>query len=141
MLLFKILGFLVTITATYSFGFLKSNELKLRWKKLQHIIKGLSALKEKIRTNMGEIESLLTSSFNEYPINYRHLENSDIELLEEFFSGIGMSDTKTEYERCELYINLLSAKAEEAGQNHKELGKLYRNIGLFSGVFICIILL
>lgn len=141
MLLFKVLGFLATVTSTYSFGFLKSKALKLRLEKIHNIQKNITSLKEKIRVNAGEIPFLLSSSFGEFPISYRYLEKDDIKLLEEFFDNIGMSDSKSEYERCELYFNLLTPKLQEAEQNYRELGKLYRNIGLFSGIFICIILL
>ena len=141
MLLFKIFGFLATICATYSFGFLKSNELKQRSKKLHSFKKSVITLKEKIRTNSGEIENLLIGSFNEFPPDYRYLEKEDTDILEDFFKDIGMSDTTTEYKRCELYISLLSQKAEDADRNFQELSKLYRSIGLFSGIFIFIILL
>ncbi len=141
MLLFKILGFLATILATYSFGYLKSHQLHLRSKKLHSIKKGLISLKEQIRVGYGEIKNLLSSSFSEFPLDTAHLEKEDITLLNEFFKDIGMGDTVSECEKCELYINLLNLKIEEADQNHKELSKLYRSIGLLSGVFICIILL
>lgn len=131
----------MVICATYLFGILKSNRLKLRFKKLQNIQKSIVSLKEKIRTNTGEIPQLLNSSFGQFPIDYRFLTEGDIEILNEFFENIGMSDTKTEYQRCELYITLLSPKIKEAENEVKELGKLYKNIGLFVGIFICIILL
>lgn len=58
-----------------------------------------------------------------------------------FFKDIGMSDSKSEYERCELYITLLEAQISEAEKNYTELGKLYKSIGLLSGIFICIFFL
>ncbi len=140
-LLFKIFGFFLIIFTTSALGFLKSNQLNLRFKKLQDIQKGICTLKERIRMGGGEIERLLRLSFTEYPINYTHLEKGDIEILEEFFKTAGMSDTKAEYERCELYINLLKSKSEEANKNYRETGRLYRNIGFLSGIFICIFLL
>ena len=141
MLIFKIFGFFMIISTTYLFGFFKANGLKNRQKKLQNIQKGIISLKEKIRANAGEIPELLTSSFGIFPIDYAHLLKGDVEILEEFFKGVGMGDTKAEYERCELYITLLNPKIEEAKTEVLELGKLYKNIGLFVGIFICIILL
>jgi len=140
-LIFKIFGFFMIISTTYLFGFFKASELKKRFKKLQSLQKSIISLKEKIRANMGEIPQLLPSSFEEYPINYTHLSSGDVEILEEFFADIGMADTKTEYERCELYITLLNPKIQEAEADVRELTKLYKNIGLFVGIFICIILL
>lgn len=140
-LLFKISGFILIIFTTGSIGFLKSLEIGNRYKKLQSIQKGIGELKERIRMGGGEIDRLLTSSFHEYPINYSYLEKSDIEILNDFFSNVGLSDTKTEYERCEVYINLLKNKIEEANTKYRETSRLYKSIGLLSGVFICIFLL
>lgn len=141
MLLFKISGLLLIIFTCYTIGFLKSNELKLRTQRLYGFQKGICELKERIRANTGEIDALIRTSFSEYPINYSHLEKEDVLILEDFFKNIGMSDTKAEYERCELYINLLKTKTEEANAKYRELSRLYKNLGLMSGIFICIFLL
>ena len=140
-LLFKLTGFVLIIFTTCSIGFLRSAELGSRHKKLQSIQKSITELKERIRMGGGEIDRLLRLSFSEYPINYNHLEKEDIEILSDFFANIGLSDTKTEYERCELYINLLKNKIEEANSKYRETARLYKNIGLLSGIFICIFLL
>lgn len=140
-LLFKILGFILIIATTFSIGFLKSSELGIRYKKLQSIQKGIGELKERIRMGGGEIDRLLASSFHQYPIDYCSLEKDDIEILNDFFSNVGLSDTKSEYERCEVYINLLKDKIEEANAKYRETARLYKSIGLLGGIFICIFLL
>ena len=140
-LLFKISGFILIIFTTFSIGFLKSSELGSRYKKLESIQKGIGELKERIRMGGGEIDRLLNSSFHEYPIDYSCLEKGDIEILNDFFSNVGLSDTKAEYERCEVYINLLKNKIEEANAKYHETARLYKSIGLLSGIFICIFLL
>ena len=140
-LLFKLSGFLLIIITTTALGFLKSNELASRHKKLISIHKSISVLKEQIRLGGGEIDRLIDLSFNTNPKNYKHLEKDDIKILEDFFSDIGMSDTKSEYSRCELYMNLLSTKIEDANKKYRELNRLYKSIGLFSGIFICIFLI
>ena len=137
-LLFKISGFILIIFTTFSIGFLKSSELGSRYKKLESIQKGIGELKERIRMGGGEIDRLLNSSFHEYPIDYSHLEKDDVEILNDFFSNVGLSDTKAEYERCEVYINLLKNKIEEANAKYHETARLYKSIGLLSGVFLCI---
>lgn len=140
-LLFKITGFLMIIFTTSAIGFLKSNELNLRYKKLCRIQKSICDLKERIRLHAGEIDRLINLSFGEYPINYQYLEKDEREILEEFFLGLGMSDTDAEYKRCELYIDLLKGKTNESRQKYLELNRLYKSIGVFSGIFICIFLL
>ena len=137
-LLFKITGFILVISTSAFIGFLKSGELFLRYKKLNKIQKNIADLKQRIRLHGGEINNLILLSFEEFPLDYLHLQKCDIEILNDFFANIGMGDTKSEYERCELYINLLKAKADEAKSKYQELGRLYKTIGLFSGIFICI---
>ena len=88
-----------------------------------------------------EIDKLIEVSFKNVSDIYSNLDKSDCEIVKNFFKDIGMSDAKSEYERCELYISLLNTQIAEAEKNYTELGKLYKNIGFLSGVFICILLL
>lgn len=141
MLLFKLTGFFMIIFATSAIGALKSNSLNQRCKKLSSLYKGIEQLKQRIRLHGGEAEFLLKQSFEEYPINSSNLTDEDIEIVEEFLKGIGMSDTEAEAERCEIYKNLIKQKSLEAQNKYSQLGKLYRNIGIMSGIFICIFLL
>ena len=140
-LLFKICGFSLIVLATTMIGFKKSGELKLRYKKLCNIQKGLNNLKERIRLQNGEIDRLIKLSFGEYPINSDYLENDEYDMVEEFFKNIGMSDSDSEYKRCELYISLIKTKADEALTKQNELSKLYKSMGVMGGLFICILLL
>ncbi len=137
-LLFKITGFILIISTTSFIGIFKSNELSLRYKKLNEVRKNITDLKQRIRLHGGEIEHLILASFENFPLDYSHLQKGDIDILEDFFANIGMHDTKSEYERCELYINLLKTKADEARLKYQELGRLYKTFGVFSGIFICI---
>ncbi len=140
-LLFKTIGFVLIISASSFIGFLKSNELLLRYKRLCEIEKNIAELKSRIRLHSGELERLLLSSFGEYPISYAYLKKEDIEILEDFFENLGKADTKTECEKCELYIKLINDKIKAANAHYQEVGKLYKNIGIFSGIFICIFLI
>lgn len=140
-LLFKISGFALVIFTTSAIGFYKANELALRYKRLCDLHKCITTLKECIRLHGGEIDSLLQKSFSEFPINTAHLKKSDTKLLDEFFSTLGSGDTSIEYERCELYINLLKRQSQEAYEQYRELARLYKNIGVLSGVLICIFFL
>ena len=140
-LLFKILGFVLIIFTTSAVGFLKASELNLRYKKLCGFSKSISALKEHIRLHSGDSERLLKLCFEEYPPNYASLNKDDLEIMNEFFKGFGLCDTLAEYDRCKLYVNLINQKANEAKQKSIELNRLYKNIGVLSGVLICIFFL
>lgn len=140
-LLFKISGLIIIVFVCWAIGFLKANALHLRYKKLCNIHNGIGDLKERIRLHGGEIDRLINLSFETYPPDYTALQKEDITLIEDFFKNIGMSDTKAEYERCELYMNLIDTKITLAQKNYQELNKLYKSIGFFSGIFICIFFL
>lgn len=137
-LLFKITGFIFVILTTSLIGFSKANALNMRHKRLTDITKGLSSLKEGIRLHGGDCDRLLRLSFAEFPISYAYLKPCDTELLDEFFTNFGSTDSKSEYERCELYTNLLNQNSQEAKTAFQELNRLYKSIGVLSGVLICI---
>ena len=136
--LFKITGFILVIFTTSAIGFLKANELNLRFRKLTDLYK---AIKEGIRLHGGDVQRLINLSFAEFPINTAHLKKEDIAIIDDFFENLGAQDTVAEYERCELYINLLKAQADKAQKQHLELNRLYKNIGVLSGILICIFFL
>lgn len=140
-LLIKIAGFVLIILATSAIGFSKANQLNLRHKKLCNLIKEISVLKEYIRLHGGEAETLFKKCFSEYPVNCSFLNKGDIEITEDFFENIGLCDTKTEYERCELYIDLLKLRANDAKASYDQLNRLYKSIGVLSGILICIFFL
>lgn len=139
--LFKVTGFILVIFTTSAIGFLKANELNLRFRKLTDLYKSIATLKEGIRLHGGDIERLINLSFAEFPISTAHLKKEDITIIDDFFENLGAQDTVAEYERCELYINLLKTQADKAQKQHLELNRLYKNIGVLSGILICIFFL
>ena len=138
-LLFKLTGLIFIITACASVGFLKANNLKIRADKLLSLHKGVTRLKELIRLGGGEIEQLIAQSFEEYPIDYGHLEMADCEITEGLIREIGMLDSNSAYTRCEICLTMLQERQTEAEKKYRELGKLYKSIGALSGIFICIL--
>lgn len=140
-LLFKIIGFALIIFVTTIIGFSKAQSLTLRHKKLCKLIKEISLLREHIRLHGGERETLFKKCFSEYPINHTALCKEEIQTLDDFFNNMGGGDTKTECERCELCIGTLKRQADEAQKRECELARLYKNIGVLSGVLICIFFL
>lgn len=139
--LFKLSGFTLIILTTYIAGYLKSNSLNLRRKKLIAIKSAINDLKQRIRLSHTEIDKLISVSFKDILDIYSNLEKRDIEIIKDFFNDIGMSDSKAEYERCELYISLINTQIAEAEKNYTDLSKLYKSIGFLSGIFICIFFL
>ena len=140
-LLFKLSGFTLIVLTTTAIGFLKSNSLNMRYKKLCNLKSAVTDLKQRIRLSHGEIDKLIAVSFKNIPDLYSNLEKSDISITENFFKDIGMLDTDSECERCDLYISLLDTQIINAQKNYHELGKLYKSIGFMSGLFFCIFFL
>lgn len=139
-LLFKLSGFILVILTTTAIGFLKSNTLNIRYKKLCNLKGAICDLKQRIRMGCGEIDKLVSISFKD-STDYYGLEKNDIKLIETFFEEIGMMDTESECERCDIYISLLDTQIISAQKNCHELGKLYKSVGFMSGLFFCIFFL
>lgn len=139
-LLFKFSGLILIILTTTAIGFLKSNYLNMRYKKLCNLKSSITDLKQRIRLGCGEIDKLVSISFKDLS-DYSALEKSDIKIVENFFEDIGMLDSDSECERCDLYISLLDTQIINAQKNCHELGKLYKSVGFMSGLFFCIFFL
>ena len=148
--LFKISGVITVFTVCSMAGFLKSFGLKKRHKKLLAIYRSMSDLRERIRMGGGEIERLVYLCFEEDTasilegkaiINTMYLKNADVEILEEFFRDLGMSDSDSEYERTGLYMSLILKISDEAEKKCGELCRLYSSLGILCGLFICIFFL
>lgn len=145
--LFKFLGLIIIFTVSALTGFLKSMSLKKRKKKLDGIYRSMSDLRDRIRVSSTEMGRLINLCFpgdtacftyGGIRLNTDNLEKSDISIIEEFFSDIGMSDAESECERTGLYIELVKKKCDEAEQKCKELCRLYNTLGVLCGIFICI---
>ena len=98
----------------------------------------------------GEIERLVYLCFEEDTasilegkaiINTMYLEKADVEILEEFFRDLGMSDSDSEYERTGLYMSIILKISDEAEKKCGELCRLYSSLGILCGLFICIFFL
>lgn len=148
--LFKISGVITVFTVCSMAGFLKSFGLKKRHKKLLAIYRSMSDLRERIRMGGGEIERLVYLCFEEDTasilegkaiINTMYLEKADVEILEEFFRDLGMSDSDSEYERTGLYMSIILKISDEAEKKCGELCRLYSSLGILCGLFICIFFL
>lgn len=141
MLPFKIIGFILIVLTTTLFGFFKANALVVRYKKLCIIKSAIIDLKQRIRLSHLEIEKLIALSFKNIPDYKNGLNKSDIEILDSFFKNLGISDTKAECEKCELCIYNLETQISAAEKDNIELNRLYKSVGFFSGIFICIFFL
>ncbi len=68
------------------------------------------------------------------------LRQEETKTIEEFFEGLGMGELSAQVKRCEGYAAVFSECYREAKQEYTEKSKLYKMLGLFSGLSIAIIL-
>ena len=150
MLILKVSGLLTVFTVSCVLGFLKSSALNKRAGKLLDFLKGMDFLGERIKMGNCEIAELLKISFKDYLIIYNengffadgdYLKKEDIAPINEFLSKLGMSDTDSEYERIKAYKAIIELQHKTAESDCLNLCKLYKTLGVLTGVFICIFLL
>ena len=139
-LIFKLLGLLLIIVVSATIGFIKSGELHLRCKKLETLKKGVLEFQERLRLSYGELDRIKSKCFA-IPIDYSGLYSSDCEIIESMFREIALLDRESAYNRCLLAVELLNKQQAEAESRYKDLGKLYKSIGVLGGIFICILFL
>lgn len=143
---FKILGLLLILLSTTSFGFYKANRLVKRSRALGEICVSLEKLAELIKCGTGELKELLSLSFsdkigngNEIMIDDSLLKE-DNELLKKLISEMGISHRETEYKHILLYKTLFEKRLREAENDSTRLCKLYNTLGFLTGLSICIFL-
>ena len=69
-----------------------------------------------------------------------HMKKSDIDILASFFRGMGTTDTQGQIANCELHEVQLETALHAARERQKTHGRLYRTLGLLSGIMVCILL-
>lgn len=150
MWLLKIFGMFMIFLACSIGGILKARLIAVRTEVLRKTARSLSDLAERIRLSGGEIAELLNLCFKDIKIAETEggfialdcdLNEEDSALLNEFLKGLGMSDSQSEYNRAIGYSSLFENKFKEAQKDSKSLCKLYKSLGVLSGIFICIFFL
>ena len=150
MLLFKVTGLVIIFSVCAVSGYMKSYGIRKRAQILTSVYRSMTLLSEHIKARSGEISKILPQSFGEEFLSIEenfidfkknHLENADIDLLTEFFTGLGFNDINSEYERTKLFTALIKKQSDEANQNAQNLCKLYNTIGILIGAFVCLFFL
>ena len=136
----KVLGLIFIMVVCTAFGFLKALALKSRVDSLQQIKNGILKLKEQLRLHKGNKQQLLKNCF---PVlqNLLGLSHSDKTLWNDFVTNFGKGDTKQEFERCNAFIALYDNALLQAQNEYEKQQKLYKALGVLSGLFICIFFL
>ena len=152
MLLMKILGavFLcITGTAT---GINALSRLKKRADALDWYYKAAAQIGSRIRGTAAELYDIISTLYgkNEYlsvsrpfKVNFKgdFLSAEDRQIISEFFSSLGSENIEAEVRRCEMYSNILRERYKSAKNEYTQKSKLYKMLGLFSGLAVAIIIM
>ncbi len=71
----------------------------------------------------------------------KNLKKEDIELLLECGEKLGTSDVCGETDNINMYLEMLSQKVKQAQSDIEKKSKLYRTLGLYSGIALTILLI
>ncbi|MBQ8202673.1 MAG: hypothetical protein IJZ75_00130 [Clostridia bacterium] len=144
MLILKISGLALTLSASLLFGFYKVSCLKARRDGLRELCLGLKNFESNLTFGLKELPRLLAECFSHLDfleikgcgveIKQGVLSQEDSAIVNEFFSCAGGLDSDGESERTRLYISLLEGQLWRAEENLKNEGKLWRTLSLCIGV-------
>lgn len=147
----KTIGFiLIVITGTAAglnlSGKLKKRTIALKWyflaiNKIADKIGGTGAeLYDIINTICGSTDYLVLKKPFAVDLKNTYLNTADRQAAEEFFAELGMGDSESQIKRCKIYANIFAQRLEAAEKEYNEKSKLYKMLGLFSGLSLAILL-
>ncbi len=160
----KCIGIVLIIAFFFSAGVYLSLRLKNRYEFLSLFREFLSSLKTNIRYNGGEIFELIERSMPLAIVEYFKSENysgmdiywdrciknipknaalkrEDISLIAEFGKTLGTTDIEGQLNHIELYKELISSNINNSIEEIKQKSKLYKMLGLFSGIAAALLLI
>lgn len=165
----KMLGFVLVIACTSAIGLYAAYRLKLRVKFLEEFIYFISSMETQIRYNAGDLSSLIDGDYgrmvsqllencrtylnegqnfkdawidavDNLPKEYC-LSDNEKEMVRDFGTGLGTTDTQGQLAHCELYLTAFKNKLESARCDHKEKGRIYTVLGTSLGVCVALLIL
>lgn len=144
----KGLGIAALILSCWGTGIYFGWRLKERKTRLSAICLFIGELSDRIRTG-SEIGEIISEIGERAGITYEglspvfepdYLLPCDKKLLTEFFEGLGLGDTESQCERCRVYSDLFRGQENLAAEQAREKSGLYGKLGIFSGLFIAVML-
>ena len=153
----KLLLCVVIVLCSTLVGFSYSTKLFTRKKVLESFVLELKNAKTKMRYSSNELYKIFENNF----MNYNFYENipfdmqwndmlkdyskvltkTDIDLLSNFGKILGTSDLNGEISNIDMHINLINAQILHSQKCIESKSKVYRTLGLSSGLAVAIILI
>ncbi len=145
----KGLGIVALVMSCWGTGAYFGWRLNERRSRLSAVCLFIGELSDRIRTG-ANIESIISDIGKPAGISCENLEpkfdpyalsKADEKLLAEFLGGIGLGDTESQIERCRAYSEVFRRQETSAAEQAKEKSGLYGKLGVFSGLFIAVMLI
>lgn len=153
----KLLLCIVIVVSSSVLGCHYSNKLLIRKSVLQKFIKELKSSVTQIRYTSATLCEIFSDKFSDFHFTSddvfatqwktlvhsyeKSLDKSDVKLLISFAENLGTTDVDGEISHIEMYIDLLNSSVQDAQNNINQKSKLYRTLGLSSGILVSILLL
>lgn len=145
----KIIGAVLIVTVCAAFGIRASERLRQRHKRLykHYLFIGTAADMMRLGADMTEIYSspkareLLTADGYTAKVIEEGLQEADLRILSEFYGELGMGDLEAGISRCEAYCAIVKKQLDTAENEVHGKARLYSILGVFSGLFIAILLM
>ena len=152
MLLLKILGTLFLCASGTATGINVISKLKKRADALDWYYKSAAQIGSRIGGTAAELYDIINTlhSKEEYlniskplkiDLKNNFLSREDHLIICEFFSNLGEGNIEEETKRCEMYSNIFYERYKNARKEYTEKAKLYKMLGLFSGLAVAIIIM
>ena len=151
MLFVRLLGVVIIVLSSSLIGFLKSNSLVLKSKKLSLLLDGVNTLYEYVEQEGCELFKAIEISFSK--CNFLLLENNEILFCDsdlkndekqeiiEFFNNLGSSTKKIECDRINAFGLKLKKMCDSAQNQVSQRCKIYQTSGVCIGLVIGILLI
>lgn len=166
MILIKLIIFSLIIMLTTKLGLLKVSMFRKRLEELQKFKSALTFMKTKIEFTYEPIKDVFENiseiiyenkdnvfknckcSTNDFFKQWKEsiciynnvLKNDDIQIIRNFGKMLGKTDKNGQISEIDLTVNLIEKQINDAENILFKNEKLYKTLGLTSGIGICIIL-
>ncbi len=152
MLIIKIFGLIILSLTGLMVGSKQVARLKKRSDALYWFSSNILLIGEHIRGTAEEVYDIVNTLCGkenyitlEHPFKVKikdsFLDAYDLDALYEFFGELGRLDSEAEIKRCELYSSIISDRYKRAHKEYLDKNKLYKMLGLFSGLSVAIIIM
>ena len=162
----KLIGIAVILAACVMAGYSESRKLSLRAEQLEKFIQFITNAKTEIRYSAMPVHQIVEKHSEgmrllskcaeycgtglEFPAAWKRgvqegtaglgLKKEDLKVMREFGEGLGATDLDGQLAHCELYLQMVSSRLEDAKKEKATKSKLYLMLGVSAGLAAALLL-